>query len=343
MVTAQPAEDEPTVPPLPPVAAARLEAEFMPAEPIDELADTWVPPWEQLPEEAPPAALAVSPTDDTVVRRPPRALAETPERIPAAEVPSAAGEVAEAEPVAAAPARYKEPTTDILEEVPDWLRTPAPYHAKAPEVPPEPEPVREAKREEEFDVPDWLVAPIPAIAAVEPVAPAVASIPAAPVAPPMPIQLVAMIAPVPAPAPAVTPVEIVPPAPPAVAPAPAAAEPAMAERRAEPVPAPLPPAAPSRKPPVRAPKPKAESPGLEDKLVDARHALAVGDYRRAASGYTALIKRKYQLDEVTSELELALDRNPKAAPLWQVLGDAYMKNDRLPDAITAYERGIAAA
>jgi cytochrome c-type biogenesis protein CcmH/NrfG len=82
---------------------------------------------------------------------------------------------------------------------------------------------------------------------------------------------------------------------------------------------------------------------LEDKLVDARYALAVGDYRRAASGYTALIRRKYQLDEVTSELELALDRNPKAAPLWQVLGDAYMKNDRLPDAITAYERGIAAA
>jgi cytochrome c-type biogenesis protein CcmH/NrfG len=42
-------------------------------------------------------------------------------------------------------------------------------------------------------------------------------------------------------------------------------------------------------------------------------------------------------------LEVALNRNPKAAPLWQALGDAYMKSDRLPDAISAYERGMAAA
>jgi DNA-binding SARP family transcriptional activator len=100
---------------------------------------------------------------------------------------------------------------------------------------------------------------------------------------------------------------------------------------------------PARKPPVRAPKAKKEPAGLEDKLVEARHALATGDYRKAASGYAVLIKRKYQLDDVTSELEAALDRHPKAAPLWQALGDAYMKSDRLPDAISAYERGMAAA
>jgi len=82
---------------------------------------------------------------------------------------------------------------------------------------------------------------------------------------------------------------------------------------------------------------------MEDKLIEARHALAVGDYRRAASEYALVIKRKYQLDEVTSELEVALNRNPKAAALWQALGDAYMKSDRLPDAISAYERGMAAA
>lgn len=123
---------------------------------------------------------------------------------------------------------------------------------------------------------------------------------------------------------------------------PVLAEPVPEIRRAEPVPPPLPAASRTRKPPVRAPAPK-PPPGLEDKLLDARHALAIGDYRKAASGYAAVIKRKYQLDEVTSELELALDRNPKAAPLWQALGDAYMKGDRVPDAITAYERGMAAA
>jgi len=82
---------------------------------------------------------------------------------------------------------------------------------------------------------------------------------------------------------------------------------------------------------------------MEDKLQEARHALAVGDYRRAAHGYAAVIKKKYQLTEVTSELELALDRNPKASDLWQALGDAYMKGDRLQEAIDAYERGVAVA
>jgi tetratricopeptide (TPR) repeat protein len=119
-------------------------------------------------------------------------------------------------------------------------------------------------------------------------------------------------------------------------------EPIVEARRPEPVPPALPAAARAPKPPARAPASKAAA-GLEDKLIEARHALAIGDYRRAASGYGAVIKRKYQLDEVTSELELALDRNPKAAPLWQALGDAYMKGDRLPDAISAYERGMAAA
>jgi cytochrome c-type biogenesis protein CcmH/NrfG len=82
---------------------------------------------------------------------------------------------------------------------------------------------------------------------------------------------------------------------------------------------------------------------MEEKLQEARHALAVGDHRRAAHGYAAVIKKKYQLTEVTSELELALDRNPKASDLWQALGDAYMKGDRLQEAIDAYERGVAVA
>jgi tetratricopeptide (TPR) repeat protein len=129
-----------------------------------------------------------------------------------------------------------------------------------------------------------------------------------------------------------------------LAPLPAAAEqaPVAAARRPEPVPPSLPPAVSAAKPPLRAPKAKSTV-GLEDKLIEARQALAVGDYRRAATEYGAVIKRKYQLAEVTSELEVALQSNPKAAALWQVLGDAYMKGDRLPDAISAYERGVAAA
>jgi hypothetical protein len=335
MVTPQPIEDEPTVPALPPVATFPMPAEPAPAEPIDELAESWVPPWEQLAEEAVPPLMAAGPTDETIVHRPAVTVAETQGFLPV-ETPAQEILEPEPEPVASPPVRYMEPTTDVLEEVPDWLRTPAPrQRTAAPEPAPEPEVVPEAAPEEaEIDVPDWLVAPAPvaASASVEPAVPAVAALPAVGVAPPP-------VLPVPAPAP----VEAALPAPAPAPLAPILAEPVAETRRAEPVPPLLPPAAPAVRPPLRAPKPKAAAPGLEDKLVEARHALAMGDYRRAASGYATVIKRKYQLDEVTSELELALSRNPKAAPLWQALGDAYMKDDRLPDAISAYERGMAAA
>jgi tetratricopeptide (TPR) repeat protein len=326
MVAPQPAEDEPTVPPLPPVMAARVAPEPAPAEPIDELAESWVPPWEQLAEEPAPAAEApVSPTDETVVRRPEPHVEETWRAIPEEPI---AEEAAEPEPATPEPVRYKEPSTDVLQEVPDWLRTPAPRpRAAAPE--PEPEPVPEPAHEDDFEVPDWLVAPAP-----------VAAVAAPPPAPPAPVR--------PAPPPEPAPVEIAPapPAPvqiPEPIPEPAAAvAPPVRETRREPVPPTLPAATSTRKAPGRAPKPKAAG-GLDDKLVEARQALAMGDYRRAAAGYAAVIKRKYQLDEVTTELETAVKGNPKAAPLWQALGDAYMKGDRLPDAISAYERGMAAA
>ena len=340
MVTPLPAEDEPTVPPLPPIAAPSLRAEPEQAEPIDELAESWVPPWEQLAEE-PSTATTAGPTDETVIHRRATVAAEPQQAEP---IEMEAEEIAAPapEPVSV-PVRYKEPSTDILAEVPDWLRTPAPRQpAAAVEIPAEAEKAPEPGPSED-EVPDWLVASEPAASVPGPVAPEVVPVPvpaaaveplaAAEAPPPVPQETVPKPEPV---------VRAAPPAPLPVPAVPAAHEPVAAARRPEPVPPSLPPAVPSSKPPLRAPKPKM-TPGLEDKLVEARHSLAVGDYRRAATEYAVVIKRKYQLDEVTSELEVALSRNPKAAPLWQALGDAYMKGDRLPDAISAYERGMAAA
>jgi hypothetical protein len=340
MVAPQPAEDEPTVPPLPPISAAAImaaAAEPAPAEPIDELAETWVPPWEQLAEEHEPAAPAVTSSDEAIHLREPAidetVLARSFEPIPEERI--------EPELAAPEPVRYSEPSTDVLQEVPDWLRTPAPRRAvPAPE--PEPEIAPEPVHEEELEIPDWLVAP----AAATPPPPAqVVAATAVEAAPPPPVQAAPARAIEAAPPPAApTPIAVAPPP----APLPVAAveaepmAPPVAEvRRRESVPPVLPPAA-ARKAPARAPRPKAAA-GLEDRLVEARHALAIGDYGRAAAGYAAVIKRKYQLDTVTTELEVAVKGNPKAAPLWQALGDAYMKGDRLPDAISAYERGMAAA
>jgi hypothetical protein len=330
MLAAGPSEEEPTVPPLPPV---RGTAPVEPAlEPIDELAESWVPPWETMGVEEPfPSAPAPPPAiDETIVRRP-----------AAASVIAEAPEPEEAEP---APPKYVEPPTDVVEEVPDWLRTPAPYAAAAEVAPTEDAKPAEAEMEAEPDIPDWLTAP-----AAPPATDAPSAAPPV-VAPPEPV---AVVPPPPVVAPP-EPVAAVPPPPPIAPPVPVAVvaetptpepvvAPAAEVHRAEAVPPPLPPAAPAPKPPLRAPKPKVVKPGLEEKLREARHALAVGDYRRAAHDYTAVIKKKYQLDEVTSELELALDRNPKASDLWQALGDAYMRGDRLQDAISAYERGVAVA
>ncbi|MEJ2013232.1 MAG: hypothetical protein P8X64_13530, partial [Anaerolineales bacterium] len=78
-------------------------------------------------------------------------------------------------------------------------------------------------------------------------------------------------------------------------------------------------------------------------LKSARGALAAGDAGRALSDYKKLIERKQNLDTVINDLESALDRYPNLPTLWQALGDAFMKADRLNDAIKAYQRGMEVA
>lgn len=284
------AEEEPTVPPLPPVSAAREKEAFAepePApEPIDELAETWVPPWEQLAIDEPELAAEVPAPMPEAESEPMEVLEEEPESLP--------------ESVAAEPPRYVEPGTDVLEEVPDWLR---PTSAADEKEPVAAEPALGA--EEDLEIPDWLTKPA-APAPPEPAPQAIAP-PPEPVAPP----------PAPEPEPVAEPIP----------------EPVAEARLPEPVAPPPPPPA----------KTKGAKPDMEGKLHDARHALALGDFRRAARGYSAVIKKKYKLAEITSDLKTALDRNPSAADLWQALGDAYMKSERLEEAIEAYERGVAAA
>jgi cytochrome c-type biogenesis protein CcmH/NrfG len=56
-----------------------------------------------------------------------------------------------------------------------------------------------------------------------------------------------------------------------------------------------------------------------------------------------LIKRRAQLPNIIEDLQTAVELNPSAANLWQALGDAYMKNDQVNDAIEAYRRGMGVA
>jgi tetratricopeptide (TPR) repeat protein len=102
---------------------------------------------------------------------------------------------------------------------------------------------------------------------------------------------------------------------------------------------------------VKAPAAKTEKPKhykeppteAEILLQGARQALAAGDAGRALSDYKKMINRKQELDTVIEDLEEALDRYPNLPTMWQALGDAYMKADRLAEAIQAYQRGMEVA
>jgi tetratricopeptide (TPR) repeat protein len=81
----------------------------------------------------------------------------------------------------------------------------------------------------------------------------------------------------------------------------------------------------------------------EDLLERSRHALASGDTQSATELYGDLVKRKVSLKQVIEDLRIAVDRTPDNADLWQLLGDAYMRDDQTDEAIDAYRKGMEAA
>ncbi len=78
-----------------------------------------------------------------------------------------------------------------------------------------------------------------------------------------------------------------------------------------------------------------------DRLEAARAALASGEVPAALKHYAYLIRRRASLDEVIADLEAALVRYPVHVDLLQALGDAYMRADRLREALEAYNKAEA--
>ena len=69
--------------------------------------------------------------------------------------------------------------------------------------------------------------------------------------------------------------------------------------------------------------------------------MAAGEVAVAVKHYTRLIRRKRFLAEVIADLEAALVRYPVDVDLLQALGDAYMRADRLREALEAYNKAEA--
>lgn len=109
------------------------------------------------------------------------------------------------------------------------------------------------------------------------------------------------------------------------------------ERIAAPTPEPEKPAPPAkpRKEPV---KPRGTG-GLTDPiLAQARGELSRGNLPSALENYDRLIKKARFLEDVIYDLREASYRYPVDVNIWQSLGDAYMRSNRLQDALNAYTK-----
>ena len=79
-------------------------------------------------------------------------------------------------------------------------------------------------------------------------------------------------------------------------------------------------------------------PGIDSMLGSARSELSRSNIPGALESYARLIKKGRFLDEVIYDLREALYRYPVEVSIWQSLGDAYMRANRLQDALDAYTK-----
>jgi tetratricopeptide (TPR) repeat protein len=74
------------------------------------------------------------------------------------------------------------------------------------------------------------------------------------------------------------------------------------------------------------------------RLEQARQALNYGKLNEAADHYGYLLHRRLLIKDVIADLDAAVHRHPGDATLWQTLGDAYMRNNQLREALDCYTR-----
>ncbi len=75
-----------------------------------------------------------------------------------------------------------------------------------------------------------------------------------------------------------------------------------------------------------------------DFLLKAQTALRHNNLEEALNQYEELVNSGDMLEEAIHDLREAIDRHPMETPLYQILGDAYMKTNRLQEAIDAYTK-----
>jgi tetratricopeptide (TPR) repeat protein len=109
--------------------------------------------------------------------------------------------------------------------------------------------------------------------------------------------------------------------------------------RKTPVPAkPAPEPAQASRAPARARQSEKAAPVADAALEMAQSELNRGDIPAALEHYGKLIKRGRFTEEIIRDLREALYRYPVEVTIWQALGDAYMRANRLQEALDAYTK-----
>jgi len=76
----------------------------------------------------------------------------------------------------------------------------------------------------------------------------------------------------------------------------------------------------------------------EKQLMEARRLLVNKDYVNAADQLQGLVQKSLFLPEIIHDLQETTNAVPDDIFLWQSLGDAYMRNDQLQEAMDAYSK-----
>ena len=74
----------------------------------------------------------------------------------------------------------------------------------------------------------------------------------------------------------------------------------------------------------------------------AQAAIQEGDVEKAVENYIMLINQKIEIEAVIEDLKVAVNASPESPILWQTLGDAYMQDGQITEAINAYRKGMEA-
>lgn len=100
---------------------------------------------------------------------------------------------------------------------------------------------------------------------------------------------------------------------------------------------------PAAKPEKKSPTPRLKQTGIlmprsADSLVNAQTELGRGNISTSLGVYDKLIRKGKFLEEIIRDLRDALYRYPVEVSIWQALGDAYMRGNRLQEALDAYTK-----